>query len=232
MPYIEWHHSIRHHHKTDHLAELLNIEPYAALGIRGALYAWAVDERPGGIVERSLLAVAARFPRDKREALEKALMDAKLIDPADDPKFVQIHDWQDFTRGYRKSKADVERRRSATVAQQTRDSSAIVAVNRSEQRGTERKGEGGPPPGSLDYLLRLAHTKHLAAKPETITQYVTAWYHRVGAEQTEKMLFDADGLSVNDIQDKYFPRNGKPPASTVEAALDDWVKKKTEGAKK
>lgn len=151
MPYIEWHHSIRHHHKTDHLAELLKIEPYAALGIRGALYAWAVDERPGGIIERELLATAARFPRNKRATLEAALLESKLIDSVDE-KTVQIHDWQDFTRGYRKSKADIERRRgSATVAQQTRDKSATVAVSGSDLNGTERSSEAptavfGKPP--------------------------------------------------------------------------------------
>jgi hypothetical protein len=172
MPYIEWHHSIRHHHKTDHLAELLKIEPYAALGLRGCLYAWAIDERPGGIIERDLLAVAARWPRNKRATLEAALIESKLIDSVDD-KTVQIHDWQDYTRGYRKSKADIERRRnasqpsngSATVAQQTRDNSATVAVSGTDQNGTERSSEavpsalGPPPPPKTEEKSRVWEVK-------------------------------------------------------------------------
>ena len=110
MAWIEWHHSIRHHHKTDKLASLLKIEPYAALGLRGALYAWAIDERPGGVFERDLVAIACRWAGDLQQ-LVVALLESKLIDPYGDDK-VRIHDWPAYTCHYRKAKKDATRKAS------------------------------------------------------------------------------------------------------------------------
>lgn len=170
MAYVEWHGNLPQHHKTAWLMTLLKIGKAQAVGTRGCLYAWAIENRPGGIIERSLLWFACAWEGDKA-ALEKALIDSKLVD-AIDKHTVKLHDWDDYTRGYRKARADAERRleeRRADVARQSRAGSAAAAhspprsdLNGADLSGTEQNGEekrpdppaGGPKDGTAWGLCR------------------------------------------------------------------------------
>lgn len=145
MAYAEWHGSIIKHHKTVWLSEYLKVNRREAIGIRGALIGWAIDNRPGGYIEIELLKFACEWDGDL-PALQKALLDAKLVDDCGDGR-VFIHDWPEYTRGYRKVKKDAARikRKRAVEARTKRDGSATVARqkptvagNRTEQNREEQ----------------------------------------------------------------------------------------------
>ncbi len=107
MPYVEWHDTVRNHYKTDALMLALKINRREAVGIIGCLSSWAIQFRPGGLIERALIGVAVEWTDDP-EKLVNALVKAGWLDRKG-PK-VAIHDWKEITRGYRKARKDAARR--------------------------------------------------------------------------------------------------------------------------
>lgn len=183
MPYVEWHSSIRHHWKTDHLMRLLGVKRYTALGIVGALSAWAIEFRPGGIVEPQLVPIAVDwdFSLNDGGPLVEALVASGWLDRLPDGK-LKIHAWDDITKGYRKVLADVRRRQEgngrATVALQSRGNSAATAGRGEERRGEEEEScpevpyeptPDTPPPPQGGRVERPAETA------DTTTLLVDLW---------------------------------------------------------
>ena len=159
MAYVEWHGTIPNHYKTKRLARILGCEKALAVGYLGCLVAWAIEVRPGGRFDRVLVAEGAEFqgPPDKIAA---AMLEAGWLDEIDGSE-VEIHDWEEVTRGYRKARKDAARRKrgsSAAKARQKRGSSAVTAPlpprpdpTRTEQTRTEQNGsEGARAPGFID----------------------------------------------------------------------------------
>lgn len=109
MAYVEWHQEIHSHYKTNDLMRRLQVSRREALGILAAISAWTIGHRPGGIVERRLIAVAVEWDKDP-EVLVQALLDAGWLDKFDDTK-VEVHDWEEITTGYRKARKDAKRKR-------------------------------------------------------------------------------------------------------------------------
>lgn len=110
MAYVEWHDTVRNHFKTDALMLALDVKRREAVGIIGCLSSWAIQYRPGGIIERGLVKVAVEWEGDG-EKLVKALIESGWLDISEDPKKVAVHDWKDITSGYRKARADAARKR-------------------------------------------------------------------------------------------------------------------------
>jgi hypothetical protein len=210
MAYTELHGGIQYHHKTARLAKLLKVNPREALGIRVALYAWAIDNRPGGIIEADLIPFACMWDTDEKPLMD-ALLQAGIIDPKEGPAH-KIHDWEDYTKGYHKRRLDADRmsklrtgthepvaKCSATVALQSPSvalQSPTVAVNGAERSGAERNGEStavaeapAAPPRftgatSEDEIKRqlfdVAKRQKIAGRPDTLSTYLDAWASRLG----------------------------------------------------
>ena len=99
-----------------------------------------------------------------------------------------------------------------------------------------KEGKGGETPsitgGPLDHLFRVAVSQKIIGRPETIRNRLEGWNVRVGPAKTEEMLMACAGYSVIQIEDKYFPRNGKPGGPTpIKDAIEDWVKSDAEKGK-
>lgn len=104
MAYCEWHGTIIRHFKTRDLASFLGLPLREAVGIRGCLYGWAIEHRPGGILPRRLVPQACEAEDLDPDNLIQALTDTGLLDPVpDDENLVAIHDWPDYVSNYRKS---------------------------------------------------------------------------------------------------------------------------------
>jgi hypothetical protein len=215
MAYIEFHDTVQDHPKTIALARLLKLPIPACVGHLACLWSRVIRLAPAGVISAVAVQQFAMY-RGKRDFVQ-ALIDSGFAHKTDDG--IEMHDWQDYTRGYRKVASDIERRRSknvarqsgdcsATVAQQSSDKSAITAGSGSERNRTERRrADGGP----LDHLQTVARAQKIAGRPETVSQYVESWYARVGALKTEEMLMSSTGHSVMEIQERFFGKNGKAP---------------------
>lgn len=107
MAYCEWHGTIIRHFKTRDLASFLEIPLREAVGIRGCLYGWAIEHRPGGILPRRLVPQACEAEDMDPDRLIQALTDSGLIETVPDDEntgnLVAIHDWSDYVSNYRKS---------------------------------------------------------------------------------------------------------------------------------
>ena len=206
MPYVEWHDTVRNHYKTDALMLALKINRREAVGIIGCLSSWAIQFRPGGLIERALIAVAVEWTDDP-EKLVNSLIKAGWLD-RQGPK-VAIHDWKEITRGYRKARKDAARR--------SRDRSAATErlPPRSDPKGSERnelKGEeekGVSPLASSDVRSRLAEaivTAKIPNKAETVSRYAEAWVAQKGADEVVRILLlpESRGRDVIAIQDAHF----------------------------
>ncbi|MEE9593110.1 MAG: hypothetical protein V3W28_05985, partial [Thermoplasmata archaeon] len=209
MPYVEWHDTVRNHYKTDDLMRRLKtslgreVPRREAVGIIGCISSWSIQFRPGGLIERNLIAVAVEWTEDP-EKLVDALIKAEWLDRKG-PK-VAIHDWKEITRGYRKARKDAARR--------SRDRSAATErlPPRSDPKGSElneqneRRGEGVSPLADLENRARLeraAVAARIPNNPETLARYIEAWVARSSVDEVERILRlpESKGRTVNDIQD-------------------------------
>ena len=159
MAYVEWHGQIRNHYKTDALMLALGVKRREAVGIIGCLSAWAIEYRPGGIIERNLIRVAVEWEGDEKPLIE-ALLKSGWVDPSGASK-VAIHDWAEITRGYRKARADAARRKRDKRATDTLETPCYNPDPiRSDPNGTERTErsgqEGAPASGGTVELLASA----------------------------------------------------------------------------
>lgn len=109
MAYVEWHDTVRNHPKTDALMLALKIPRREAVGIIGCLSSWAIQYRPGGRIETRHIRTAVEWEGQNLD-LATALVEVGWLDKIDD-NWVQIHDWRDITRGYRKAQKDAKRKR-------------------------------------------------------------------------------------------------------------------------
>jgi len=93
------------HPKTLHLAELLNIEPWAALGLLEALWNWASEYAPqGNIGKHSDVVIADGIKwRKKADVLVKVLIKSGWVDEDDEHRLL-IHDWADHVPTYIKKR--------------------------------------------------------------------------------------------------------------------------------
>ena len=225
MAYVEWHSGIQHHHKTERLAKLLGVNIREAVGIRGCLYAWIIENRPSGIIEIDLVPFACKWDGDDK-ALIHALETCGLLDKSDIAKSLQIHDWQDYTKGYRKVQADIERQKhknGEAIARVSRDNSATIAGNGAEQSGTEQNGVVVPvgeavtskpttstPINPKDEQVRLIFQRseklHLRNNSNTVRKWIEA--HVYGGKAAKlNDLFASDqcqGMSIIEIDSRWF----------------------------
>lgn len=161
MAYVEWHGTVPNHFKIKHLMKLLGCRKAEAVGYVACLSAWAIENRPGGRFKRALIEIGAEWEGEVGK-LSVAMIEAGWVDDLGDGE-VQIHDWHDVTGGYRKARADSERKKavrdedkarreravSAPGAGQARAGSAVAAPRgTSGTNGTneqnERKENGAP----------------------------------------------------------------------------------------
>lgn len=167
----------------------LGLKRFEAVGLRGCLYAWAITHRPGGIIERELVATACEWDGDEGKLFD-ALKTAKLVDVREDGA-VTIHDWPMFTSGYRKAKKDAKRKKAAyEKARKARELSTEKARsirgdssdsrgerNGTERNRTERSGEGEP--SRADALppshAALAPLQELLPEPEPVNGLLRAF---------------------------------------------------------
>lgn len=123
MAYVELHGAIRHHYKTNRLMKTLKVSRREAVGIVCTLSSWAIDNRPGGVIEVALIPDAIEWDGEGKVLID-ALVDAEAVNQGlsgwlDDlgEGRVKVHDWEAITRGYRKAKEDAaERTRKARIA--------------------------------------------------------------------------------------------------------------------
>jgi hypothetical protein len=89
------------HPKTLHLAELLNIEPWAALGLLEALWGWVSEYAPQGNLGKHSDAVIADGIkwRKKSDVLIKVLIKSGWVDESDEHRLL-IHDWAEHIPDY------------------------------------------------------------------------------------------------------------------------------------
>jgi hypothetical protein len=86
----------------------LKIKRREAVGIVGCLSSWAIQYRPGGRIEAKHIAVAVEWEGSNID-LVAALVEVGWLDQID-KEWVQIHDWKDITRGYKKARTDATRK--------------------------------------------------------------------------------------------------------------------------
>lgn len=152
MAYVEWHDTVRNHPKTDALMLALKIRRREAVGIVGCISSWAIQYRPGGRIEARHVGVAVEWEGANVD-LVAALVEVGWLDRIDDD-WVQIHDWKDITRGYKKAKNDATRKKReyrrilrGDSAEKKRGSVEISRaaprsdLNRSDLKGAERNRE-------------------------------------------------------------------------------------------
>jgi hypothetical protein len=230
MAYVEWHDTLPDHPKTIKLARRLKVSLATAVGHLGCLFAWVIRYRPGGEVEIDSVPMACKWRGEPKRLIESLIETGWAHKRA---QVLAIHDWSEYTRGYRRSQNERERLRNkrSTVAQHSANRCATVGVsgteqNRAEQSGAERAAAAGglaPPsseksPGAtsreevIRLLLQKADQAKIAAKPDTLRRYVEAWVEKVGAQEVERVLATADarGCSVVELDDRFFRKNGKP----------------------
>lgn len=207
MAYVEWHGTIRNHYKTDALMLGLGLERWQAVGVIGTLVAWAIETRPGGVIERKLVRVALEWKGDGKKLVD-ALIEAGWLDEVD-AETVRVHDWKDVTRGYRKARADAARRK-----RDRREAAEKIERQppRSERSGTEQNGtrggedssplgDRGGPDGEDDLeLLAMAKKCRLWGKDETKRAALLAWKERIGKADLLVLLQNNRGKSVLEIQ--------------------------------
>lgn len=152
MAYCELHGSIRHHYKTNRLMARLKISRREAVGIVCTLASWAIENRPGGLVPLALIPDAIEWDRDRKE-LTDALIDREAVKEGlsgwlDEMKngTVKIHDWEEFTKNFRKSKSDYQKRAEALQIDKGHNPPAkeVLAGALGEQGKTETETDYHP----------------------------------------------------------------------------------------
>lgn len=155
MAYIEAHQSLLTHRKTLRLARLVGLDRFAVVGRLLALWCWALDNAPEGVISKAdsdILAdvmgwpaVSAGRPSDVQNSDTQLLCDALVtsgfLDDHGDSYL--IHDWFDYAgRLIEKRKVDAERKR------RERSNSGQASGAHSVQRtssGHPRDGAGTVP---------------------------------------------------------------------------------------
>jgi hypothetical protein len=184
MAYVEWHDTVRNHPKTDALMLALKIPRREAVGIIGCLSSWTIQYRPGGRIEVRHISTAVEWD-GSNGGLVTALVEVGWLDRIDD-NWVQIHDWKDITRGYRKAQKDARRKRReyeenlrGVSTENKRGSAEKTRVaprsDRNDLIGSERNGSdlnGTSEPRAPDI------ESHLSIKSGTIEHQLTADWNR------------------------------------------------------
>ena len=201
------------HPKTLYLTELLGPKVGAA-EIPPRMWCWAARYCHAGVFRSvAQLALACRF-RGKPETLQSALVTSGFLE-ADG---LTIHEWMEHTGGdiavyeakKERSRSEIRRKRCRNVSATDKNVGETLPPIGSDRIGTDRNGTDPPiAVVHLERLLRIARTQKIAGQDGTIRKFVEAWAARVGESECEKMLMACPGHAVMDIQDKYFPRNGK-----------------------
>lgn len=211
MAYVEWHGGISDHHKTAWLRDFLKVNIREAVGVRGCLYEWAIVNRPGGYIERELLSFACKWDGDKA-LLERSLLDAKLLDAVDETR-VYIHDWPEYTRGYRKARKDATRKKRAYLRSIRGDSTESRGdQNRPDQSGPERDGAAWLPSSPLGMLLEEARRQKVrSVGGKQLRQQIEGWHAQKGFEFVQELLMSGKvkGMDVLDISRSHFSISGK-----------------------
>lgn len=97
MAWIEVHQALLTHRKTLRLARLLQLDTFAVVGRLMALWCWALDNAPDGVVDaedRDLLADVMGWESGEAHVLCDALVVAGFLES--DGLLYVIHDWQDY----------------------------------------------------------------------------------------------------------------------------------------
>lgn len=114
MAYIEAHQSLLTHRKTLRLGRLLGMDRFCVCGRLMALWCWALDNAPDGVVaveDADILADVVGWAREPAE-LCNALVSAGFFELADG--FYVLHDWYVYAgKLIEKRKSDAERKRLA-----------------------------------------------------------------------------------------------------------------------
>ena len=205
MPYVEWWGSILGHMKTLDLIDLLSIPRYAAVGIRACIYAFAIEYHPGGYFPESLIPRACGWKGDAQKLLS-ALRVATLIEDTDTPGIVKIHDWEEYTKNYRKSKVDAKR----TLARYRR----LAGLPTNEDDAVEGKepAKKGDATELEDELLQLARDAVCPNSPDVLRSHIKALIARadVGPDRLRTYLGsqEAKGKTIVDWQQFFKSKNG------------------------
>jgi len=162
MAYVEWHDTVRNHHKTNALMLALKVTRREAVGIIGCISSWAIQYRPGGIIDRKLIHLAVEWEGDPAHLLA-ALLSCEWLDPIDDTS-VQIHDWEEVTRGYKKARSDWQKTKDkAEKAKTKRLLGAESALAMSER--TNEQNEQNEMNGNAATAAHLTSPQTKPAKP-------------------------------------------------------------------
>ena len=120
MAWIELHDTLPDHPKVIDLAELLRLDKDAVVGKLVRLWTWALGSREDGRLrsrEMQTLADVMRW-KDKAQRLVDALVEVRLLDPAEDGWV--IHDWDEHVMMLR-DKREENRKKSAERVRRYRD---------------------------------------------------------------------------------------------------------------
>jgi len=117
MAWIELHQSLFTHRKTMQAAETLDLPEVYVVAHLMALWTWALDNAPDGVLpaSRRIIGKAAQWSGDPT-ALVNALFDAGFLD-GDEEGRTLIHDWHSYAgRLVEKREANAERMRRARAS--------------------------------------------------------------------------------------------------------------------
>ena len=114
MAYIETHQSLLTHRKTLRLGRLLGMDRFCVCGRLMALWCWALDNAPDGVVavgDADILADVMGWPGEPAE-LCAALVSTGFFELAADDGFYVLHDWYVYAgRLIEQRRANAERKR-------------------------------------------------------------------------------------------------------------------------
>lgn len=117
MAWVPIHQSLTSHRKTIEVADALDLPEVYIVGHLTALWLWAMDNAPDGVLPNSdrIIARAAQWPGDAAQFVN-ALIDAGFLD-LDGPSRI-IHQWEEYGgKLLHKREANAERMREARAAQ-------------------------------------------------------------------------------------------------------------------
>lgn len=145
MAWIEVHQSLMTHRKTMRLCRLLKMDNFAVCGRLQALWCWALDNAPDGVIAwadlESLPGVMGW--KGEPQKLIDALLESGFVDRSDGESGLLIHDWDDYAGkliDHRKANADRqrawrERRKSDTEDDSNTSRNANITVTSPSRNG-------------------------------------------------------------------------------------------------
>ena len=125
MAWLELHQSLFTHRKTMQAAETLDLPEVYVVAHLMALWTWALDNAPDGVLptSRRIIGKAAQWTGDP-SAFVNALLDAGFLDGGEEGQTI-IHDWHSYAgRLVEKREANAERMRRTRAANVTPDAKA------------------------------------------------------------------------------------------------------------